>query len=86
MLQLRIRAQVPLGVLRRLQIIRTTSGCRGRPDDYGDQDFSVGVRHALELTSRFAWFWSSRTGETIKQVAPGTNATHSTVDRSHLLF
>ena len=62
----------------------------GRPDDFGDQDFQlVGVRRALELTSRFAWvveltYWRQK----IKSVAPGgADATlNSLWLGSHLLF
>jgi cytochrome c5 len=90
MLQLEYVPKLPLVFYSRLQIIRNQrQAVAGRPDDYGDQDFQlVGVRHALELTSRFAWlleltYWR----QTIKQVAPGTNATHQQLwIGSHLLF
>jgi hypothetical protein len=62
----------------------------GRPDDFGDQDFQlVGVRRALELTSRFAWvveltYWRQK----MKAVGPGgADATlNSLWLGTHLLF
>jgi len=81
--------QAPLVFYSRLQIIRNQrQAVAGRPDDYATRTSSSSrVRHAaradlpfrglLELT-----YWR----QTIKQVAPGTNATHQNVDGIHLLF
>jgi len=74
MLQLEYVPTLPLVFYSRLQMIRNRrQAVAGLPDDFGDQDFQfVGVRHALELNSRFAWllelsFWRWQ----IKRVAPG---------------
>jgi hypothetical protein len=83
MLQLEYVPKLPLVFYGRLQVIRNQrQAVAGSPDDFGDQDFQlVGVRHALELNSRFAWlleltYWRW----TIKRVVPGgRNVTNHTV-------
>ena len=83
MLQLEYLPKLPLVFYSRLQVIRNQrQGIAGTPDDFADQDFQlVGVRHAVELNSRFAWlleltYWRW----TIKRVAPGgANVTNHTV-------
>ncbi len=83
MLQLEYVPKLPLVFYGRLQVIRNQrQAVVGSPDDFGDQDFQlIGVRHALELNSRFAWlleltYWRW----TIKRVAPGgANVTNHTV-------
>jgi len=83
MLQLEYVPKLPLVFYSRLQVIRNQrQAVAGSPDDLGDQDFQlVGVRHALELNSRFAWlveltYWRW----TIKHVAPGgANVTNHTL-------
>ena len=91
MLQLEYVPTLPLVLYGRLQVIRNQrQAIAGRPDDFGDQDFQlVGVRRALELTSRFAWvleltYWRQK----IKSVGPGgADATlNSLWLGSHLLF
>ena len=82
MLQLEYLPKLPLVFYGRLQVIRNQrQAVVGSPDDFGDQDFQlIGVRHALELNSRFAWlleltYWRW----TIKRVAGGANVTNHTV-------
>jgi hypothetical protein len=91
MLQLEYVPKLPLVFYGRLQVIRNRrQAIAGNPGDFGDQDFQlVGVRRALELTSRFAWvveltYWRQK----IKAVAPGgADATlNSLWLGSHLLF
>src|SRR6266567_4128747 len=91
MLQLDYVPKLPLVFYGRLQVIRNRrQAIAGNPGDFGDQDFQlVGVRRALELTSRFAWvveltYWRQK----IKAVAPGgADATlNSLWLGSHLLF
>jgi len=90
MLQLEYVPQLPLVFYGRLQVIRNQrQAIAGRPDDFGDQDFQlVGVRHALDLNSRFSWwleltYWRQK----VKEVAPGADATHQQLwIGSHLLF
>jgi hypothetical protein len=90
MLQLEYVPRLPLVFYGRVQVIRNQrQAIAGRPDDFGDQDLQiVGVRHALELTSRFAWvlevtYWRQK----IKSVTPGVDATHQTLWLgTHLLF
>jgi len=91
MLQLEYVPKLPLVFYGRLQAIRNQrQAIAGRPEDFGDQDFQlIGVRHALELTSRFAWvleltYWRQK----IKSAAPGgVDATHQTLWLgTHLLF
>lgn len=83
MLQIDYVPKLPLVFYGRLQLIRNQrQAIAGTPGDVGDQDFQlVGVRHAIELTSRFAWlveltYWR----QTIKAVAPGgANTTHGSL-------
>ena len=91
MLQLEYVPKLPLVFYGRLQVIRNhRQAIAGNPDDFGDQDLQlVGVRRALELTSRFAWVWElTYWRQTIKSVAPGgANATHHSLWLgTHLLF
>jgi len=83
MLQLEYVPKLPLVLYGRLQVIRNQrQAVAGSPDDFGDQDFQlIGVRHALELNSRFAWLLElSYWRWTIKRVAPGgANVTNHTV-------
>jgi hypothetical protein len=83
MLQLEYVPKLPLVFYSRLQMIRNRrQAVAGTPDDFGDQDFQfVGVRHAVELNSRFAWLLElSYWRWTIKHVAPGgANVTNHTV-------
>ena len=91
MLQLEYVPKLPLVLYGRLQMIRNRrQALAGTPDNLGDQDFQlVGVRRALELTSRFAWvleltYWRQK----IKAVAPGgaDETLNSLWLGSHLLF
>jgi hypothetical protein len=91
MLQLEYVPKLPLVFYGRLQVIRNQrQAIAGNPGDFGDQDFQlVGVRRALELTSRFAWvveltYWRQK----IKAVAPGgADVTHHSLWLgTHLLF
>ncbi len=83
MLQLEYVPKLPLVFYGRLQVVRNQrQAVAGSLDDFGDQDFQlIGVRHALELNSRFAWlleltYWRW----TIKRVVPGGgNVTNHTV-------
>lgn len=82
MLQLEYLPRLPLVFYSRLQLIRNqTQAITGTPGDFGDQDFQlVGVRHAVELNSRFAWlleltYWRW----TIKRVAGGADVTNHTL-------
>jgi hypothetical protein len=83
MLQLEYLPKLPLVFYGRLQAIRNRrQAIAGTPDGFGDQDFQfVGVRHALELTSRFAWLLElSYWRWTFKQVGPGgTDVTSNTL-------
>src|SRR5207244_2459268 len=56
-LQLEYIPRLPLVFYSRLQMIRNRrQAVAGTPGDFGDQDFQfVGVRHAFDLNSRFAW-------------------------------
>jgi hypothetical protein len=91
MLQLEYVPRLPLVLYARAQIIRNQrQAIAGRPDDFGDQDFQlVGVRHAVDLNSRFAWlleltYWR----QMIKQAAPGgaDGTLHSLWLGTHLVF
>ena len=83
MLQLEYVPRLPLVFYGRLQAIRNQrQAIVGTPDNFGDQDFQfVGVRHAVDLNSRFAWllelsYWRWK----IKGVAPGgTDVTNHTL-------
>ena len=83
MLQLEYIPRLPLVFYSRLQIIRNRrQAVASSPSDFGDQDFQfVGVRHALDLNSRFAWLLElSYWRWTIKRIAPGgANVTNHTL-------
>ena len=83
LLQLEYIPRLPLVFYSRLQMIRNRrQAVAGTPDNFGDQDFQfVGVRHAFDLNSRFAWLLElSYWRWTIKRVAPGgADVTHHTV-------
>ena len=80
MLQLEYLPALPLVFYGRLQAIRNRRQADpAHSTDFGDQDFQLlGVRHALELNSRFSWlleltYWRQK----IKRVGPaGTNVMH----------
>ena len=91
MLQLEYVPKLPLVFYGRLQVIRNQrQAIAGSPDDFGDQDFQlVGVRRAVELTSRFAWVWElTYWRQKVKSVGPGAadNTLNSLWLGTHLLF
>ena len=91
LLQLEYVPKLPLVFYGRLQVIRNQQqAIDGRPESFNDQDFQLlGVRHAVDLTSRFGWFLEA-TGwrRKIKGVGPGGAdlTQHSLWLGTHLVF